>query len=83
MSLELGTCDFNTLPHLSFLPGCACFPELSNYDFHITQALHEEAQLYVDFFFPSDSGASSSAGGSGEESPGGGVVLPTQLSGGL
>ena len=49
----------------------------------LLKPLHEEAQLYVDFFFPGDSGTSSSAGGSGEESPGGGVVLPTQLSGGL
>lgn len=36
MGLALATCNFNTietLTHRGLLPGCACFPELSNYDF--------------------------------------------------
>lgn len=70
-SLALGTCDFNivkTLAHLGFLLGCACFPELSNYDFHtMFKSLHEETQLCLDVFFPGDSTASSITGGSGGE----------------
>ena len=74
-SLALGTCDFNivkTLAHLGFLLGCACFPELSNYDFHtMFKSLHEETQLCLDFFFPGDSMANSITGDSGEEVAGG------------